>query len=87
MTNEFNKPPHVNNAEDAGKKRRIPVFILIIVGIFLASLIFYMLSDKNPKSDSISPNESVPAVQGGSSANAVDPRNTENQDTANAAGR
>lgn len=58
MTHDFNKPPHVNSPEDVNRKKRIPVFILIIVGIFLASLIFYMIADR----DSSAVNQSIPAT-------------------------
>jgi hypothetical protein len=67
MKHDFNKPPHVTNAEEVKQKKRIPVFMLIIAGIFLASLIFYMLADKEPKAGSVPANESVPAVKDTSS--------------------
>lgn len=62
MTHDFNKPPHVNNPEDTNRKKRIPVFILIIVGIFLASLIFYMIADR----DTPPVDQSIPATSSNS---------------------
>ena len=35
MPHDFNKPPHVNSAEDIKRKKRIPVYMLLLVGIFL----------------------------------------------------
>ncbi|NHB57584.1 hypothetical protein [Acinetobacter shaoyimingii] len=69
MTHDFNKPPHVTTQEEVKQKKRIPVFILILVGIFLASFIFYIVSDKNPKGKSVPANENVPAVQDPNSSN------------------
>ncbi len=31
---DFSKPPHVTSPEETAKKRRLPVYILIIVGLF-----------------------------------------------------
>ena len=88
MTHDFNKPPHVNNPEDTNRKKRIPVFILIIVGIFLASLIFYMIADR----DTPPVNQSIPATSSSSpnTATATDDSSVANtteavaQDTATA---
>ena len=35
---DFSKPPHVTSPEETAKKRRLPVYILIIVGLFLLAL-------------------------------------------------
>ena len=67
MKHDFNKPPHVTNPEEIKQKKRIPVFILILTGIFLASLIFYMLTDREPKAGSASVNNPVPVVKDTSS--------------------
>ena len=88
MTHDFNKPPHVNSPEDTNRKKRIPVFILIIVGIFLASLIFYMIADR----DTPPVNQSIPATSSSSpnTATATDDSSVANtteavaQDTATA---
>ena len=36
---------------------------MIIVGIFLAALIFYMLADKEPQAGQVPADTSIPAVQ------------------------
>lgn len=63
MTHDPKQSPHVNNTEEVKQKRRIPVFILIIVGIFLAAIIFFMVSDNKPKAHDASKDSTVPAVQ------------------------
>lgn len=62
MVHDFNKPPHVEGAEEKQQKRRLPVYILIVVGIFLAALIFYMFVDMNPSPGETSADPSIPAV-------------------------
>lgn len=69
MSDDFNKPPHTENSGASNEKKRIPVFLLAIVGIFLAALIFYMVADRNPKPGEVPVDESVPAVQDHSSSN------------------
>lgn len=71
MTHDFNKPPHVTSTEEVTRKKRIPVFILILVGIFLASLIFYMISDREPQPGTIPADTSIPATQETSSQEAT----------------
>ena len=44
---DFSKPPHVTSPEETAKKRRLPVYILIIVGLFLLALIVYMVAEHN----------------------------------------
>ena len=63
MPNSANQPPHLENATDRKQKKRIPIFILVIVGVFLISIIFYMLADRNPKPGEIPADQSIPAVQ------------------------
>ncbi|MFE1636067.1 hypothetical protein ACFMJW_24695, partial [Acinetobacter baumannii] len=50
---DFSKPPHVTSPEETAKKRRLPVYILIIVGLFLLALVVYMVADhsKTPKEE------------------------------------
>lgn len=38
MPHDFNKPPHVNSAEDIKRKKRIPVYMLLLVGIFFIGI-------------------------------------------------
>lgn len=63
MAHDFNKESHKTNELEQSEKKRIPVFILIIVGIFLAALIFYMLADKEPQAGQVPADTSIPAVQ------------------------
>lgn len=64
MSNDFNKPPHNSHNEiRPTDKKKIPVLILIIVGIFLASLIFYMLADREPENGQVPADTSIPATQ------------------------
>ena len=39
MTHDFNKPPHVISAEEKTHKKRVPVYILILIGIFFIAFI------------------------------------------------
>lgn len=46
MMHDFSKPqPHVASREEIAKKRKLPVYILIIVGVFLIALLVYMVAD------------------------------------------
>lgn len=50
MMHDFSKPqPHVASKEEITKKRRLPVYILIIVGIFLIALLVFMVADHSAK--------------------------------------
>lgn len=84
MVHDFTKPPHVEGAEEKQQKRRLPVYILMIVGIFLAALIFYMFADMNPKSGAIPANQSVPAVSEHDSTRQQDTIATATDETAEA---
>lgn len=42
MPHDFNKPSHVQTPEERQKKKRVPLYILALVGIFLIALLFYM---------------------------------------------
>ena len=43
---DFSKPqPHVATPEDIARKKRLPIYMLIIVGIFLIALLVYMIAD------------------------------------------
>lgn len=73
--------------EEDNQKKRIPVYILIVVGIFLVAFIFYMLADRNPERPA---NPAIPATQEeGQTATATDETAVENpaapvEDTATA---
>ncbi|WP_336169223.1 hypothetical protein [Acinetobacter sp. 161(2023)] len=66
---DFSKPPHVTSPEETAKKRRLPVYILVIVGLFLLALIVYMVADHNPtpKKEGAFQNETTPHVMMGAS--------------------
>ncbi|MCU4414714.1 hypothetical protein KTH71_11845 [Acinetobacter sp. WU_MDCI_Axc73] len=64
MTHDFNKPsPHTSSPEDTEKKRRLPVYILAIVGIFLVALIVYMVADHKPDASDAPPDHPNPNAQ------------------------
>ncbi|HCW3810510.1 TPA: hypothetical protein OXK40_000992 [Acinetobacter baumannii] len=66
---DFSKPPHVTSPEKTAKKRRLPVYILIIVGLFLLALVVYMVADhsKTPKEEAAFQHETIPQVISGTS--------------------
>jgi hypothetical protein len=46
MMHDFSKPqPHVASKEEIARKRKLPVYILLIVGIFLIALLVFMIAD------------------------------------------
>lgn len=49
MMHDFNKPPHVASQEEIAHKKKLPVYILIIVGVFLLALLIFMLADHQAK--------------------------------------
>lgn len=66
---DFSKPPHVTSPEETAKKRRLPVYILIIVGLFLLALIVYMVAEHNqsPKQEAAFQHETTSHVMMGNS--------------------
>lgn len=63
----MNVPNHrIEKPAERRRKRKIPLFILVLVGIFLATILFYMLSAK-PKPEDAPQNQqplvSSPAEQ------------------------
>src|SRR5690606_5540522 len=50
MANDFNKTPPSDYDEENRKKKRNPVYILILVGVFLLALLIYIFADMNQKS-------------------------------------
>lgn len=77
MPQDPNKSHHAASASETQQKKRLPVYILIIVGIFLAALIFYMTADGKPKPSDAPPGHPNPAAQpatmsGSSTASASD---------------
>ena len=63
MTHDFNKPPHVTSAEEKNQKKRLPVYILILVGVFLLALLAYMFADPNPDVKDAPPGHPNPSAQ------------------------
>ena len=65
---DFSKPPHVTSPKRL-QKRRLPVYILIIVGLFLLALVVYMVADhsKTPKEEAAFQHETIPQVISGTS--------------------
>ncbi|MEF9956386.1 MAG: hypothetical protein RSA22_10280 [Acinetobacter sp.] len=53
---DFSKPqPHVASKEEIARKKKLPVYMLLLVGVFLLALLVYMLADHsaNPTSQVI----------------------------------
>ena len=44
MQHDFTKPSYVTSAEDLHKKRRLPLYILFLVGLFLFAMLTYMVT-------------------------------------------
>ncbi len=44
MQHDFNKPSHVTTPEEVKQKKRLPVYMLILVGLFFVALLVYMLA-------------------------------------------
>ena len=64
MTHDFNKPsPHISTPEETEKKRRLPVYILVIVGIFLLALLIYMIADHKPNASDAPPEHPNPNAE------------------------
>ena len=45
MKPDFSRPAHVISTEETTQKKRLPVYMLILVGLFLVALVVYMLAD------------------------------------------
>ena len=63
MTHDFNKPPHVISATEKTQKKRVPVYILILVGIFLIAVLAYMFADTTPNPSDAPPGHPNPSAQ------------------------
>ena len=63
MQHDPNKSRHAASASETQQKKRLPVYILIIVGVFLAALIFYMTADVKPKPSEAPPGHPNPTAQ------------------------
>jgi len=45
MKHDFSKPSYVTSREEIAQKNRLPIYMLILVGLFLISLLVYMIAD------------------------------------------
>lgn len=64
MKHDFSKPSsHTSTPEETEKKRKLPVYILIFVGIFLVALIVYMVADHKPDAADAPPDHPNPSAQ------------------------
>ena len=63
MVDDFNNKPPLNDHTGDTQKKRIPVYILILVGIFLLAVLFYMFADVEPDAPATQPNTPVPATE------------------------
>jgi len=44
MQHDFNKPTHVTSDEELQKKKRLPIYMLILIGLFLVAMLCYLIS-------------------------------------------
>ncbi len=63
MAHDFNKPPHVTTQEETNQKKRLPVYILILVGVFFIALLAYMFADTKPDAKDAPPGHPNPAAE------------------------
>ncbi|MDN5511893.1 MULTISPECIES: hypothetical protein [unclassified Acinetobacter] len=63
MTHDFNKPPHVTSAEERSQKKRLPVYILVLVGVFFIAVLVYMFADNKPTAEDAPPGHPEPTAQ------------------------
>ncbi|WP_257234903.1 MULTISPECIES: hypothetical protein [unclassified Acinetobacter] len=63
MTHDFNKPPHVTSEEERSQKKRLPVYILLLVGVFFIAVLVYMFAYTKPQSSNAPPGHPDPSAQ------------------------
>lgn len=63
MKHDFSKPAHVTSSAENAQKKRLPVYMLIVVGLFLVALLVYMFVDRNPDPSEAPPDHPNPAMQ------------------------
>lgn len=49
MKHDFSKPTHVTSTAENMQKKRLPVYILVVVGLFLVALLVYMVAYRTPE--------------------------------------
>jgi len=45
MRHDFSKPSHVTSAKEVTQKKRLPIYILVLVGLFLLAMLVYMIAN------------------------------------------
>ena len=63
MVDDFNKVPPSNLEPGGSPRKRIPVYILILVGIFLLAILLYMFAGMSPKPSDAPPGHPNPGAQ------------------------
>ena len=63
MTHDFNRPPHVTSTEEVTQKKRLPVYILAIVGVFLLALVLYLLAGSTPTAREVPAHPANPTIE------------------------
>lgn len=71
MTHDFNKPPHTESSDETTQKKRIPVYILVLIGIFFIALIIYMSAGIKPENSEAAPERPAAQAQTEQSNNAT----------------
>lgn len=62
-----NQMTNYNQGSSEQKKKKTPIYILIVVAIFLIAFVFYMLADKEPNPNQLPVDTSIPATKDDSS--------------------
>lgn len=44
MQHDFSKPSHVTSAEELKRKQRLPIYMLILIGMFLVAMLSFLIS-------------------------------------------
>lgn len=67
MSHNENNSHHSTSASKTRQKKRLPMYILLMVGVFLAALIFYMMADGKPEPSEAPPGHPNPTANVSSS--------------------
>lgn len=63
MVDELNKTSPSHRPNGGTQKKRIPVYILMLVGIFLLAILLYMFADMKPNPSDAPPGHPNPNAQ------------------------
>ncbi|ANF82351.1 hypothetical protein A3K93_09210 [Acinetobacter sp. NCu2D-2] len=64
MVDDFNKvPPSNNESSGSAGRKRIPVYILVLVGIFLLAILLYMFAGMKPSASEAPPGHPNPGAE------------------------